>query len=111
MFPALPEGLIPKSSLGFWLVSGITQYDSILEFRGFRFNADKIQTQVHRDTDTCVRACTRVHMNKAHAHICTCTCCQQMMESGFTPSCLPGLFLDLDLSPSVLQGTVTCPPD
>lgn len=40
-----------------------------------------------------MHACTHVHMNKAHAHICTCTHCQRMTESGFTPSCPPCLFL------------------
>lgn len=60
VFPVLAEGLIPKSSLGFWLVSGIMQYDPILEFRGFRFNTDKIQKRT--DTETVhAHACTHTH--------------------------------------------------
>lgn len=55
VFAALAEELIPESSLCSWLVSGIMQYDTILDFHGsqeFRFNTDDECTHVHRHTDT-----------------------------------------------------------
>lgn len=68
VFPALAGGLNPKSSLGFWLVSGITQYDPFWSSVG----SDLTQTKCrHKCTDTQTRACmhTRAHEQSTCTHL------------------------------------------
>lgn len=63
-FPALAEELIPKPTLHFWLVSGITQSDSISESQGSQEFGVRID-----NTHPCRGTGAHVHSKHMHTHM------------------------------------------